>query len=188
MYSMSDVTRQRHQATHEPQRDDYRPNGDARRKGYVRERWSGSDPGSQHQYCETADRLADPGPRKVADRRGFSGGVSGTDGVTTVALIRGYSVPSRFFLDYGPRASRPTVSKHLQERYRGTADPLHSATPDFLSRLVSLAHFMRLSSQKSRTRGPVRFCAMGNPGFIGELPVRPRGFHVPGLTSNRRGG
>src|SRR5277367_6937433 len=39
--------------------------------------------------------------------------------------------------------------------------------PDFLSRLVALSNFMRLSLRESRIRGCGRFCMVGNPGNAG---------------------
>jgi hypothetical protein len=47
----------------------------------------------------------------------------------------------------------------------GTAGP--SASPDFLSRLVALADFMRLSLRKAAHVVVGKCCVIGNPGPLG---------------------
>jgi hypothetical protein len=43
---------------------------------------------------------------------------------------------------------------------------LHYATPDFLSRLVALANFMRLSILKAAHAGVAECSVTGNPGAL----------------------
>jgi hypothetical protein len=57
---------------------------------------------------------------------------------------------------------------------------LHSATPDFLSSLLALANFMRLSLRKARIRGLGWYRDVGNPG-----PLRSKNISTKGLRSGK---
>jgi hypothetical protein len=64
------------------------------------------------------------------------------------------------FLDW-PMAHRRKAVEGLRPSFFGPR------IPDFLSRLVALSNFMRLSLRESRMRGRRLCCAVGNPGNAG---------------------
>ncbi len=60
----------------------------------------------------------------------------------------GVSTPQVFAGNRGKWATQPQILRDNRKRNRRS---LHYATPDFLSRLVALANFMRLSLRKAAT-------------------------------------